>query len=184
MRILRCLIAIALAYGLTGVAKADDFQMVVIDPTYSVNVITNTAFTFSLSPCEAPGQVPVGSDYQGCFTGQNETGQVLTSLQLEIPLIVGQTAGCALNGGGLDLFSDVTCSTGPNGYLLDFSDGDIIGGELFTVAEAGVDPSDFPDISASFNTPEPSSIWLLFTGVLSIGLFLARRQGAVRASRF
>ena len=186
MKMLHCSIAIALACGLTGMAKADDFQMVVIDPEYSVNIIDTTDFTFSLAPCVAPGQVPVGSDYQGCFTGQNETVAALTSLLIEIPALVDdQTASCALNGGGLDYFSDVSCSTGANGYTLDFTGGDIPIGSVFTIAEAGADPADFPDQNTGIaNTPEPTSLLLLSTGVLSLGLFsVFRRRRAVCPSR-
>jgi len=179
MRILRSFLAIALVAGLSGVAKADDFQMVVIDPpTYTVNVITSTSFTFSLAPCVAPGQVPVGSDYLGCFTGQNETGAALTSLLIDIPALVdSQTATCALNGNGLDFFSDVTCDTETDGYTLNFMDGSIPNDAVFTIAEAGADPADFPDDnSAVANAPEPNSFWLMSTGVLSIGWFGAYRR--------
>jgi hypothetical protein len=178
MRILRYFLAMVMVAALSGVAKADDFQMVVIDPTYSVNVITDTSFTFSLAPCVAPGQVPVGSLYLGCFTGQNETGAALTSLFIDIPALVdGQTVSCGLNGGGLDYFSNVTCDTGPDGYTLDFTGGSIAVDDVFTIAEAGADPADFPDVmSAVANAPEPSSFWLMSTGVLSVGLLGGYRR--------
>ncbi len=179
MKILRYLLAMAAVAMMSGVAKADDFQMVVIDPGYTVNVITDPSFTFSLSPCVAPGQVPIGSPYEGCFTGQNETGEALTSLLINIPAIVDdQSVGCALNGGGLDYFSNVTCTTGSNGYTLDFTGGSIAIGDVFTIAEAGADPADFPDnINAVGGAaPEPNSFLLMSTGVLSIGLFGAYRR--------
>lgn len=187
MRMLRCLFAIALVCGLTCVAKADtDFHMVVLDPSYSVNVITTTSFEFTFSPCVSPGQVPVGSGFEGCFTGQNETGGPLTSLLMDIPHIPGQTAGCALFGGGLDIFTGTpTCTSGPDGYVLDFTGGDLAVGGYFTIAESGVCASDFPTVTAEFNAPEPSSIWLLSTGALMFGFFYTdRRRRAVRASRF
>lgn len=184
MKMLHWFSTIALVCGLTGAAKADDFQMVVIDPPpagYTVNVITSTSFSFSFSPCVAPGQIPAGTPYVGCFTGQNETGQLLTSLEIAVPLIPGQTAGCSLFGSGLDLFSSATCSDTPGGYVLNYTGGAITENELFTIAEAYVDPSSFPEVSAAFNTPEPGSIWLLATGILAGGLLLAdpRRRAAL-----
>jgi hypothetical protein len=182
MKILHYLLAITLVAGLSSVAKADDFQMVIIDPTYSVNVITSTAFSFSLAPCVAPGQVPVGSPYLGCFTGQNETGVALTSFVIDIPaLIQGQTAGCALNGNNLDFFQTVSCSTNSGGYILDFSNGSIPVGGVFTIAEAGADPSLFPanNSAVANTTPEPSSLLLMSTGILSIGSLVAYRRRSI-----
>lgn len=189
MKILHCLVAFALTCGLSSVAKASpvSFQMVVIDPPplgYTVNVITNTAFSFSFSSCVAPGQIPLGTPFVGCFTGQNETGQLLTSLQIAVPPIPGFVAGCAPSGTGLDLFLHATCSGDDvSGYILNFTGGAITDHELFTIAEAYVDPSAFPQVSAVFNTtPEPGSIWLFATGILAGGgLLLAdtRRRNAL-----
>jgi hypothetical protein len=190
MKMLRCLIAIVLVYGLTGVAKADDFQMIVIDPftgPYTINPITTTSVTFSFTECEEPGQIPAGADYDGCFTGQNETGSILTSLQMIVPLIAGQTAGCAPSGTGLDIFSVTSCGFSPDGseYILDFSGGSIQLNETFTIAEDGVDADVYPEVAATFDAPEPSSIWLLSSGILTICLvFGSRRWRAVCASRF
>jgi hypothetical protein len=180
---LRFLLAVAVVSALSGVAKADDFKMVVIDPTsFTVNVITDPTFAFSFSPCVL-GQVPPGAGtFDGCFTGLNETGFTLTSLFIDIPAVVdGQTVGCALDGGGFDLFTNVSCQTNANGYILDFSGAPGVGeGVQFTIAEQGAPPQDFPDtINAVANAPEPNSFWLMSTGVLSVGLFGAYRRRQV-----
>lgn len=207
MRVLRCLFAVALVCGLSGVAKADavDFQMVVVDPqppAYLVHIITDDSFIFSFAPCVSPGQIPTGTNFVGCFTGENETGHALTSLQVFVPFIPGQVAGCALSGTGLDLFTTVTCGSVPGGYLLNFSGGSIPSGDgdhpdddhadrssIFTIAEAGVDPSAFPEVTANFDpvpgVPEPSSVLLLSTGVLMGAAFLVadRRKRLAYAER-
>ena len=186
MRVLRYLFAIALVLSLARVAKADDFGMVVVDPytgPYSIYPITSLSDTFAFAECEEPGQLPSGAAYDECFSGQNETGGALTSLVITIPLIAGQTVGCALDSTLPDIFADVSCETTANGYLLDFSGGSITPGEIFTIAEAGV-PSGFPNAAGVFNTPEPSSIWLLSTGVLTSGFFLANwRRRALDPAR-
>lgn len=173
MRILRFLLPIALVCGFGSVAKANDFQMIVIDPTRGVAVRTTT-FVFGFVPCQA-GDVPgdTTGTYVGCFAGENTTGQIITSLLFEIPPIPGQTAGCAKYGAGLDIFTNVTCTTNTDGYLLDFTGGNIGFGGFFLVAEAGVPPDAFPDVTAIANAPEPGSLWLLSTGILSSGLFFA-----------
>jgi hypothetical protein len=180
MRMLHYLLPIALLCGLSGVAKAEDFQMVVIDPTGGT-LITSTAFVFGFDPC-APGEVP-GDGYQGCFAARNGTGELITSIQFSIPLIPGQVAGCVAFDGHLDLFPIVTCDTGPAGYLLTFSGGKIQAGDFFLVAEAGVAADAFPDVSAVINAPEPGSLWLLSTGILSLGFFFVRRQPALCTPR-
>lgn len=187
MKILQCLVAFALACGLSSVAKADavDFQMVVIDPPPSnlINPITSDSFTFNFAPCVSPGQIPSGTNFVGCFTGENATGHTLTTLHIFVPFIPGQTAGCAPFGGGLDLFTSATCSDTGNGFILDFYGGNIPTSNghspddaefnrdsVFTIAEAGVDPSAFPQVTADFNpVPEPSSLLLLATGTLAGG---------------
>jgi hypothetical protein len=70
-----------------------------------------------------------------------------------------------------------------NNFVLDYSDGTIPQGfpnGIFTIAESGVDPADFPTGTLTVNvTPEPSSIWMLSTGALMLGTFLysKRRKG-------
>jgi hypothetical protein len=198
MRTLRYLLAIALVCGL----------MVVVDPNPPSNLITpiySDNFSFSFSPCQPSQLDGLPSNYVGCFTGENETGKTLTSLQILIPVFDyhGQLdqPGCAPVS--QDLFTTVTCGITANGkdYYLDFSGGDIPSAtsnnnsdcdcnqfsytdeqnqpncnqaSIFTIAEANVPVRDFPDdipVVANATAPEPSSIWLLATGCLSVGFF-------------
>jgi hypothetical protein len=137
MKMLRCLFAIALVYGISGVAKADplDFQMVVIDPppppssfTTFVLLPGTTSFTLPFSAC-APGELPSGTKtYDGCLALLNSTGNVLTSLEVSfVPTeaFTGQQANCALDGVG-DVFHTTSCNPDPvNGlFLLDFTIGE------------------------------------------------------------
>lgn len=198
MRMLRGLIALVLVCGLASVAKAQagDFQMVVIDPTYDggyvINPITSTTFPFTFTECESPGQLPDGVSYDGCFTGQNETGSVLTGLLIDIPNIDGlnsQPVGCALNGGGLDLFSNVSCSLNADqtDYILDFTGGSIGIGQYFTLAEDGVDvtKTSFPPGTGTLSVPESRSAALLAVDVvMCVGFIAFWRRRVVRVSHF
>ena len=189
MKLPRILLVFAVFYGLTTAAMAgtigggNNFQMVVVDPSYTTNVITSLSDTFDFAaPCVIPGQLPSGS-YDECFTGQNETGEILTSLQMTIGAISGFSPTCADFGGGLDIFTTFNCGTNPDGsYFLDFSGGNITNGEVFTIAEAGV-TSGFPDAQASFNTPEPSPALLLTTGLLMGGLFYVDNRRRALATK-
>jgi hypothetical protein len=134
MKMLRYLFAIALVCGLTRVAKADDFQMVVADPTPSlvptpneVHAITSDDFSVTLSACNANQLDGLSPDlYLGCFTGLNLTGAPLTSLDVLIPVFdingVQDTPGCP------DISEDVfkgtpTCGVSGSYFYVDLTDG-------------------------------------------------------------
>jgi hypothetical protein len=190
MKLTHCFLAIALVCGFTSAAMADplDFHMVVLDPPgFNTDPIFTTPFTLGFSTC-APGQLPTNTlgTYKGCFSGVNRSGSDWTSLELVFgnnSALSGQPAGCALDGGGADLYaapSPTACSLqNESQYVLIYTGGAILNNENFVIAEEGVDPSAFPDITASVNTaatPEPESIWLLATGVLMTGFYFASRQ--------
>lgn len=189
MKMLRILPLLALVLGLTHCAHADDFQMIVVDPppSYQVFPITNPSFDFMfIAPCVSPGQIPTGANYDACFTGQNETGKILTSLTIMVPNTIGnQTAGCSPSGltnsqgQPLDIFTNISCGPGPGGvgYLLTYSGGNIPLDGIFTIAESGATPADFGDVTAFAGSavPEPDSLWLLSTGLLSSGCMFVNR---------
>lgn len=195
MKIFRWMLAAALVCGLTGVAKANsDFHMVVLDP-FATTPIFTTPFQFSFAACAA-GQLPtnVKNSYEGCFSGVNRTGKDWTGLQLvfsNTAPLGSQPAGCELDG-STDFFQSASCGLTPDEskYILSFTTGAIPNNGNFVIAEDGVDPALFPQVTGTATTattPEPASIWLLSTGVLLIGFFFllteARRRPASRVFR-
>lgn len=189
MKMFRWLLAIAMVCGLTNVAKANqDFHMVVLDP-FATTPIFTTPFQFSFGACVA-GQLPtnVKNSYEGCFSGVNRTGQDWTGLEMvfsNTAPLGSQPAGCALDG-STDFFQSASCSLTPDGsqYILSFTAGEIPNNGSFVIAEDGVDPASFPQITAtaSTETPEPASIWLLSTGALMLGFFFANRRNWITRS--
>jgi hypothetical protein len=195
MKLFRYLFAIMLTCALSAMAKADtaDFHMVIVDPpqgSFSTTPITSLTPPpiISFSNC-APGQIPGTVDpYEGCASFENSTSSALTSLQLEFPdtdILNSQTPNCSpdpgvVSGASVDFFKTFSCSIVNGNYILDFSNGNIPVGALFTIAENGVAADCFPDGTlTSTSTPEPSSIWLLSTGALLLGGFFytKRRNG-------
>jgi hypothetical protein len=195
MKLLRCLPLIAMVCMLSGIAKADpvDFHGVIVDPppgsfsTTPINSLTPPTVV-EFAAC-VPGEIPGTVDpYEGCASFENSTSAPITFLQLVFPdttTLGGQPVSCAADGadtpGGptsANVFQSNSCALVGDNYVLDFSDGSISVGELFTVAENGVSPGDFPDGTLTA-TPEPSSIWLLSTGALLLGGFFyyKRRNG-------
>lgn len=186
MKLLRCLFALTLVCALTGMAKADpiDFHMVVVDPPgFAVNDLYTASSTVQFQACDT-GQLPSGivGSYVGCETFENLTGAPLTSLELMFPdigALTTQSANCTADAGPVNFFTSATCSIENGFFVLDYYGGSIPQGfpnGVFTIAEAGVDPSEFPEGTLT-STPEPSSIWLLSTGTLMLGAFFYSRRG-------
>ena len=191
MNFLRVLFATLLVFGTCIRAKADDFQMIVIDPQFTVVDVTTTTFTFQFSACDT-GQAPAG--YAGCFTGENLTGGTIVGLSISVPNLIPNTTGGGNQPAGCDTTISQTfftsCSTQnlSNGYILTFSGGNIPSDQFlnseFTIAEQGADPAEFGTMTATAtlaSTPEPDSLILLATGMLSTGGYLLRRRRANRS---
>jgi hypothetical protein len=183
-----------------------DFAAVVIDPLPApgeITLILNQSFPVSMAPCQADqldGLSP--ADFVGCFTGLNDSGTDLTSLSMEFPaIILGNVLdlpNCPVEP--QNVFSSISCGftdSTDTEYVLTFSGGDIPSfghgpdcpttglppaceeDSLFTIAIGGIPFSNVPqNFTAVANTvtPEPSSIWLMATGALSVGLFAAFRR--------
>jgi hypothetical protein len=183
-----------------------DFAAVVIDPLPApgeIHVIVNTSFPVSLATCQADQLDGLStSDFVGCFTGLNASGTALTSLSMQFPAIflpvTGlDTAHCPAET--QNIFTSISCGftdSTDTAYVLNFSGGDIPSfghgpdcsspgldpceqDSLFTIAIGGIPPANLPqNFTAVANTvaPEPSSIWLMSTGAMSVGLFAAFRR--------
>jgi len=199
MKLLRCFFALTLVCALTGMAKADpiDFHMVVVDPpapppggfytTPITSVATPTVVSFTA--CVA-GQIPnVVDPYEGCDSFENSTTSAITSLLLEFPdssALHSQSSSCSLDPGldyAVNYFQSFSCTLVGGNYILDFTNGSIPVGDLFTIAEDGVSPGRFPDGTlTATEAPEPSSILLLSTGALMLGAFFYSRRRNRQAS--
>ena len=188
MKLLRGVLVTTLLCGLGHIARADDFQMIVIDPNFTVEDITTTTFNFAFTGCDS-GQAPAG--YAGCFTGENLTGVPITSLTINVSNLIPNVGAPGVQPAGCDssisqtFFSACSAQTVGNGYVLNFSGGSIPSGQFlqseFTIAEQGADPSEFGTMTAVINsvtavTPEPDSLLLLSTGMLSGAAYLVRRR--------
>jgi hypothetical protein len=168
-----------------------------------ITVITSTTINVVLAACQAD-QLPglSVSDFAGCFTGVNATGKTITSLYMEFPAIfingVLDQPSCPTVTGAL--FSPSCGFTDPPAdtrYFLAFSGGNIPtfgqGADCFTsfdqceedslftfaIGGPGITLANLPkSFTAQANTiaPEPSSIWLMTTGAMSVGLFAAFRR--------
>jgi hypothetical protein len=172
MKIIRFLAVIALLIASSGMAKA--YVIGVLDPVSGPGYSTvEPGQTFPLTfinDCWV-----FGINAQGCFFGLNVSDQPLTTLNLTIPGIKGQTADCQTVG---TLFADATCTETDDVYTLDFSGGTGIGAcTYFVIYENGVNAADFPAGSAVADpTPEPGSLWLALSGTGTLGYFVRRRR--------
>jgi hypothetical protein len=201
MRILRNLLAFTVVCGLSAVASAGpvSFQVVVIDPPQLPN------FTIIQPNTPQPIDIHWGgcaltpaSSYDQCFLVVNDTGHDITSLSLFIPGTTDTNSDpCPVfSNASLELFSAKSCGASNGGFLLNFSGGSIpsLDGDFdyddlhsfFLIAVDITGPGSLPDATLVVNTPEPSSLIMLSTGLLGgSGLILGdwRRRIFGKSSR-
>lgn len=189
MKIFRYLFLLVSFCALSGMAKADqaDFHEVVLDPP---GFTTYPIFSTPYSPIvftDCAGQLPtnVKQSYEGCFSGVNRSGKDWLGVDLvfdNTAALGGQPVNCApdqdsLGNLGPNLYTASTCSLSGNQYVLSYTGGVIHNNDFFVIAEDGVDPASFPPGTLTAETvPEPSSIWLLSTGLSGAGTLIARRR--------
>jgi hypothetical protein len=200
MKYLRILVLVGIALLFGSVAShASTFHAGALDPSCNASVNpTECGFGFtdigqstqvglSETQCTAPGiqppltGLPTDGTLFGCFLGNNDTGEAITSITLHFLSIQGVT-GCDTDlpeGTTPQIFANNSCNVDPSGgFDLTFSGGPgVPNGGFFVILEEGVAPGDFTGMTTVFTaTPEPDSLLLLSTGVMMSGLYFARRQ--------
>jgi hypothetical protein len=191
MKSFRSLAVLIAIFGLSILAKAQtaDFKFQVLDPPDFTS--TPFAFTFELGAnCPTDVQTFASNDGDGsnfgCYVATNDTGATITAIELDFtdgPGLNGQTPNClntGTTGPGAEtpVFGASSCTEPDGGYDLFYSGGaGLAPGATVVLAEYGAAPADFGTVTATLTeTPEPSSILLLSTGVLCVGVMLFRKR--------
>jgi hypothetical protein len=183
MKLLRYALALLTMCALSGMGQAHAFKLGILDAPPSEIEFTGAPLTgLMFASCG-------GGSTDGCITIENDTGHMITSLQLEFSATGLTTSGGCDSTGTSIAFTNCSFSetTGSNPqYVFDFSggpgigfmEGDDGGGNTFTIQVTGEPYTDFGPLTLT-STPEPSSIVLLSTGGLLLGAFFyyKRRNG-------
>ena len=183
MKIFRYLCLAAAFCGVAAAANADpiDFHANILDPAFFRTNVPSQPFVVTFGNCNGPLPSGVSPAPTGCFFGRNTSGVTWTGLQLLFPVsgaIANQTANCAPQPSG-NIFTSFNCGFINNNsqFLLSFAGGLIPNNSEFVITESGVaDPTLFPNGTLDFSVPEPTSILLLSTGSLLMGLLVVKQR--------
>ena len=205
--LLRVLFVFALTCGFASHARAAgvDFHAQVLDPICSTTPDATctllpgdpgTSFPITLNALTCTDQgvtgLPTDGTPFGCFAGFNQTGFVLTSIDVSFDGALLPGVGCdttlpegiAGPAGGGPAFWLSSCtppSPGDPNFELSFTGGSIGRTRTFILIETGINPADFVGTgTVGATTPEPESLALLSTGVMMMmaGLYLKQRRFA------
>ncbi len=102
MKLLRCLFALTFVCAVSGMARADDFKLGVLDAPPTHIDYTGSPLTISFGSCG--NHTPVTD---GCVTIENDTGKTITSLLIDI---VPNSYTVADGDGGCLSQKGITCT--------------------------------------------------------------------------